>query len=110
MERLSAADQQFVKILKALAPSPKVLIMDEPTAMFNMKDTDMVLDLVKNISRKGIGIIYISTPFKGSGEDCRYDQCIARREADFTYHAKDGAVKYGTGDLRYGWTPCRHVL
>jgi ribose transport system ATP-binding protein len=43
VENLSAADQQFVKILKALAPNPKVLIMDEPTAMFNMKDTDMIL-------------------------------------------------------------------
>jgi len=60
VENLSAADQQFVKILKALAPNPKVLIMDEPTAMFNLKDTDMVLNLVKDISKKGIGIIYIS--------------------------------------------------
>lgn len=57
---LSAADQQFVKILKALAPEPKVLILDEPTAMFNMKDTDIVLKLVEDISKQGIGIIYIS--------------------------------------------------
>ncbi|MEX1029232.1 MAG: sugar ABC transporter ATP-binding protein [Paenibacillaceae bacterium] len=60
VEKLSAADQQFVKILKAMAPSPKVLILDEPTAMFNMNDTQMVLNLVKNISQKGIAIIYIS--------------------------------------------------
>jgi ribose transport system ATP-binding protein len=58
--KLSAAEQQFVKILKAMAPSPKVLILDEPTAMFNMNDTQMVLNLVKNISQKGIAIIYIS--------------------------------------------------
>lgn len=61
---LSAAEQQFVKILKALAPNPKVLIMDEPTAMFNMKDSDMVLNLVKDISKRGIGIIYISHHLK----------------------------------------------
>lgn len=64
VERLSAADQQFVKILKAFAPQPKVLIMDEPTAMFNMKDTDMVLNLVKKIAEKGMGIIYISHHLK----------------------------------------------
>ena len=61
---LSAAEQQFVKILKALAPNPKVLIMDEPTAMFNMKDSEMVLNLVKDISKRGIGIIYISHHLK----------------------------------------------
>lgn len=64
VENLSAAEKQFVKILKALAPNPKVLIMDEPTAMFNMKDTDLVLKLVKDISKKGIGIIYISHHLK----------------------------------------------
>lgn len=64
VENLSAAEQQFVKIMKALAPDPRVLIMDEPTAMFNMKDTDIVLDLVKSISQSGIGIIYISHHLK----------------------------------------------
>ncbi len=64
VERLSAAEQQFVKILKALAPNPKVLIMDEPTAMFNMKDTEMILEHVRNISSSGIGIIYISHHLK----------------------------------------------
>ena len=57
---LSAAEQQFVKILKALAPDPKVLIMDEPTAMFNMNDTELVLGLVRRLSEAGKGIIYIS--------------------------------------------------
>jgi len=60
VEKLSAADQQFVKILKAMSPNPKVLILDEPTAMFNMHDTELVLNLVKSISQKGIAIIYIS--------------------------------------------------
>ena len=64
VENLTTAEQQLVKILKALAPNPKVLIMDEPTAMFNMKDTEMVLDLVKRISQKGMGIIYISHHLK----------------------------------------------
>jgi ABC-type sugar transport system ATPase subunit len=64
VENLSTADQQFVKILKALAPNPRILIMDEPTAMFNMKDTDVVLKLVKDIRDRGIGIIYISHHLK----------------------------------------------
>ena len=57
---ISVADKQFVKILKALVTNPKILIMDEPTSMFNIKDAKKVLDLVKRISDKGVGIIYIS--------------------------------------------------
>ncbi|WZL73951.1 sugar ABC transporter ATP-binding protein [Clostridiaceae bacterium 35-E11] len=60
VENLSVADQQYVKIIKALALEPKVLIMDEPTTMFNVKDTQKILELVKNISKRGIGVIYIS--------------------------------------------------
>jgi ABC-type sugar transport system ATPase subunit len=60
IENLSVSDQQFVKILKALSVEPRVLILDEPTSMFNVKDAHKVLELVRRISRRGIGIIYIS--------------------------------------------------
>ena len=64
VENLSTADQQFVKIIKALALNPKVLIMDEPTTMFNSKDAERVLKLVKDISARGISVIYISHNLK----------------------------------------------
>lgn len=60
IEDLSVSDQQFVKILKALSVQPRVLIMDEPTSMFNVEDAAKVLELTKRITEKGIGIIYIS--------------------------------------------------
>ncbi|MDR1506790.1 MAG: sugar ABC transporter ATP-binding protein [Treponema sp.] len=60
IEDLSVADQQFVKILKALNVEPRLLIMDEPTSMFNVEDAHKVLELVRRISGRGIGIIYIS--------------------------------------------------
>lgn len=60
IEDLSISDQQFVKILKALSVEPRVLIMDEPTSMFNVEDAAKVLQLAELISEKGIGIIYIS--------------------------------------------------
>lgn len=60
IEDMSVSDQQYVKILKALSTNPKILIMDEPTSMFNEKDKRNVLDLVGRIVKKGIGVIYIS--------------------------------------------------
>jgi ribose transport system ATP-binding protein len=57
---LSVAEQQYVKILKALITKPRILIMDEPTSMFNVEDAGRVLRIVKNIAQKGVSIIYIS--------------------------------------------------
>jgi len=60
IESLSVAEQQFVKILKALVMETKLLIMDEPTSMFNVEDAARVLKLVRRIADKGVSIIYIS--------------------------------------------------
>jgi ribose transport system ATP-binding protein len=59
-ETLSVAEQQYIKILKAFVKQPRVLIMDEPTSMFNVRDAGKVLDMVQRIAKKGISIIYIS--------------------------------------------------
>lgn len=60
IEDMSVADQQFVKILKALMNESRMMILDEPTSMFNTEDAGKVLDLVRDISQRGIGVIYIS--------------------------------------------------
>lgn len=57
---LSPADKQFVKIIKALIPSPKVLILDEPTVASNVNDVKLILKFVKKIREDGISVIYIS--------------------------------------------------
>ena len=60
IEQMSVSDQQFVKILKALMNESRILIMDEPTSMFNVEDAGKVLDLVRSITSHGISVIYIS--------------------------------------------------
>lgn len=60
IENMSVSDQQFVKILKALMNRGRILILDEPTSMFNVEDAARVLKLVKTIAARGIGIVYIS--------------------------------------------------
>jgi ribose transport system ATP-binding protein len=59
-EKLSPPDQQFVKILKALAQRPQILILDEPTQAFNVKDIGLVIDMVKKIKSEGVSVIYIA--------------------------------------------------
>ena len=60
LESLSTAQKQCVQIIKALKNKAKVLILDEPTASLGDKETKILLGLIKDLARNGIGIIYIS--------------------------------------------------
>jgi ABC-type sugar transport system ATPase subunit len=60
VDKLSVAEQQYVKIIKALSTKPKVLIMDEPTSMFNVEDAGKVLEMVEHIAKNGVSVLYIS--------------------------------------------------
>lgn len=57
---LSTAQKQCVQIAKALKNQAKVLILDEPTASLGDKETRVLIELVKSLSKEGMGIIYIS--------------------------------------------------
>jgi ribose transport system ATP-binding protein len=57
---LTPAQKQFVKILKSISINPRVLILDEPTAMLNIRDNQKVLELVSLFRKEGASIVYIS--------------------------------------------------
>lgn len=58
--RLTTAQQQLVEIAKALAFEARIIVMDEPTAALTAHETDRLLDIIRELRRSGIGIIYIS--------------------------------------------------
>ena len=57
---LSSGEQKIVEIAKALVFECKVIILDEPTAAFSIKEIDNLMEVIKKITARGIGIIYIS--------------------------------------------------
>jgi ribose transport system ATP-binding protein len=59
-ENLNPSDQQFTKILKTLTQYPKVLILDEPTQVFNVRDSHLIIDIVRKITKEGVSVIYIA--------------------------------------------------
>ena len=57
---LSIAQQQVVEIAKAITADAKVILMDEPTSSISQKDSECLLDIVRNLRDSGVTIIYIS--------------------------------------------------
>ena len=57
---LSVAEQQMVEIAKALSTNAKILIMDEPTAALTDREIEKLFEVIENLKKNGVGIIYIS--------------------------------------------------
>jgi D-xylose transport system ATP-binding protein len=57
---LSGGQRQTVAIARALLGSPKIVVLDEPTAALGVAQTAQVLDLIKRLRERGYGVIVIS--------------------------------------------------
>lgn len=57
---LPVADKQLVAICRALLQDAKVLIMDEPTTALTRKEVDALFNVVRDLQKKGIAIIFVS--------------------------------------------------
>jgi len=57
---LSGGQRQSVAVAKAVMWNSKLVIMDEPTAALGVTQTEMVLELVRNLRDSGLGVVVIS--------------------------------------------------
>jgi D-xylose transport system ATP-binding protein len=57
---LSVGHQQLVEIAKALGKRSRVLILDEPTAALTGQEVEVLLNILRDLRRRGIACIYIS--------------------------------------------------
>jgi len=60
VETLSGGQRQGVAVARSAAFARHVVIMDEPTAALGVKETHMVLDLIRQVRDRGLPVILIS--------------------------------------------------
>lgn len=60
INKLSVSLQQIVEIAKALMDTPKILILDEPTAVLSARETKLLFAKVRELAGLGTTVIYIS--------------------------------------------------
>ena len=60
IKHLGVGQQQLVEIAKALSKNVKLLILDEPTSALNEDDSANLLELMRDLKKRGITCIMIS--------------------------------------------------
>ncbi len=57
---LSIAEQQMVEIARAVHAKSRILVMDEPTTALSSRESEKLFEIVRQLRRDGLAIIYIS--------------------------------------------------
>ncbi len=78
---LDVADRQMIAIARAMARSPKLLILDEPTSSLSSSEAERLFTLIERLRDEGVAILYIS-----------HRMSDIRRVADRIVSMRDGAI------------------
>lgn len=62
--KLSIAKQQLVAIARSLAFDSKLIVMDEPTSSLSSGEVEHLYNIIEDLRKRGISIIYISHKLK----------------------------------------------
>lgn len=60
VETLSIANQQLAAIARSLTMKARIIIMDEPSAALNETELGRVFEVIRDLSRQGVAILYVS--------------------------------------------------
>src|ERR1700730_16960332 len=86
--QLSGGQQQRIAVARALGGKPSILLADEPTGNLDSKNSEAVMDLLKELHREGATICMVT-------HDSRYAGM-----ADRTIHLVDGRIVQETMTAR----------
>lgn len=60
ISRLGIAHQQMIEISRVVRKNPKILILDEPTAVLTEKEVVRLFKIIEKLKKENIAIVYIS--------------------------------------------------
>jgi tungstate transport system ATP-binding protein len=104
---LSGGEQQRLALARALARSPQVLLLDEPTASLDPAATKAIEDIVRAVAARGIKVV-MSTHDLGEARRLAGEIVLLHRgrvleassaETFFTRPATEAARRFVAGDL-----------
>ena len=119
VDELSSAQKQLIEIARALSNKSEILLLDEPTASISVREADMLLEIVDDLRKQGVAIIYVShkleeifaiadriavirdgksigdaTPASELDRDSLIERMVGNREIKHVYEKREIAEEY----------------
>lgn len=89
LDQYTVAIQQMVAIARAVSVNAKVLILDEPTSSLNELETQKLFDIIRQLKKEGLGIIFVSHFLEQIYEICDHITVLRNGELVGDYKVKD---------------------
>jgi len=98
---ISGGERQLVLIARALAQQPEILVMDEPTSSLDFGNQIRVLEQIKRLAQRGIGVI-MTSHFPDHAFLCSTKVALMQKNNVFTVGSVDEVVTEKNLKLAYG--------
>lgn len=96
---MSGGQKQSVAVARSAAWANKIIFLDEPTAALGVVQTANVLDLVRRVRDKGIGVVFISHSMPEVLDVADTVQVLRRGRRVATYEAKNTNIEELVGAM-----------
>ena len=96
---MSGGQRQSIAVARAAAWANKIIFLDEPTAALGVVQTANVLDLIKRVRDKGIGVVFVSHSMPEVLDVADTVQVMRRGRRVATYRAADSSIEELVGAM-----------
>jgi simple sugar transport system ATP-binding protein len=96
---MSGGQKQSVAVARSAAWANKIIFLDEPTAALGVVQTENVLDLVRRVRDKGIGVVFISHSMPEVLSIADTVQVLRRGRRVATFKAADSNIEELVGAM-----------
>lgn len=100
---LSLGERQLVEIAKALVPSPRVLLLDEPTSILTADETRRLFEMLEGLRRRGTSVVMVTHKLGEAMEICDRIVVLRRGTAVDSVERAGGGWEDGTEARLLGW-------
>jgi simple sugar transport system ATP-binding protein len=94
ISKLSGGQRQAIAVARSVFANAKVLLLDEPTAAMGVKESAMILDLIRRLKEKGeVSIILVAHNYAHIFDVCDRVSLLQNGEITFDRKTRDTSVE-----------------
>jgi len=94
ISKLSGGQRQAIAVARSVYADAKVLLLDEPTAAMGVKESAMILDLIRHLKEKGeVSIIIVAHNYAHIFDVCDRVSLLQNGEITFDRQTRDTSVE-----------------